>query len=84
MRGSHRLGRLDRLREGIEDYSFFRLNPTRLAAIEKRFEVEEMKMAVGDVFFFHANTLHSSGPNTTRGPRTLLEITYNAISIILE
>ena len=80
MRGSHRLGRLDRLSEGIEEYSYFRLNPTRLAAIEQRFEVAEMEMNPGDGFIFHANTMHSSGTNTTDGPRTLLEITYNALT----
>ena len=80
MRGSHRMGRLDRLREGIEDYSYFSLNPTRLEAVKQRFEVVEMEMSAGDAFFFHANTLHSSGANATNGPRTLLEITYNAVS----
>jgi len=80
MRGSHKLGRLDRLKHGIEDYSYFSLNPMRLEAIKRRFDVYDMEMSPGDVFFFHANTLHSSGPNTTDGPRTLLEITYNAIS----
>jgi ectoine hydroxylase len=80
MTGSHRLGRLDRLKHGIADYSYFRLNPARLDAISARFPVCEMHMAPGDVFIFHSNTLHSSGPNTADGPRTLLEITYNAVS----
>jgi ectoine hydroxylase len=80
LRGSHRLGRLDRLPDGIEEYSYFRLNPQRLEAILRRFPVEEMQMTPGDAFFFHANTLHSSDANTTDRPRTLLEMTYNAMS----
>ncbi len=74
------MGRLDRLNKGVEDYSYFSLNSARLEAIKKRFQVDEMEMTPGDVFFFHANTLHSSGPNVTDEPRTLLEITYNAQS----
>ena len=80
MRGSHHMGRLDRMKHGVEDYSYFSLNEERLEAIKRRFEVVEMVVSAGDVFFFHANTLHSSGPNVTDGPRTLLEITYNAMS----
>ena len=80
MRGSHRMGRLDRIKHGVEDYSYFSLNPKRLEAVSQRFEVHEMEMTPGDVFFFHANTLHSSGPNIADVPRTLLEITYNAVS----
>ena len=78
MKGSYRMGRLDRMRDGHESYSYFSLYEPRLKAVKQRFKVEPIEMAPGDVFIFHANTLHASGPNQTDGPRILLEITYNA------
>ena len=80
MRGSHQMGRLDRTKGGYKDYSYFSINPKRLEAVKQRFDVHEMEMAPGDAFFFHANTFHASGPNLSDGPRTLLQITYNAQS----
>ena len=80
LRGSHRLGRLDRLSDGHESYSYFSLSPRRLAAIEQRHECVAMTMNPGDVFFFHANTLHASGSNESCDDRVLLEITYNDVS----
>ncbi|MBS37691.1 MAG: hypothetical protein CMO26_17415 [Thiotrichales bacterium] len=78
--GSHHLGRLDRLREGVEDYAYFSLNATRLAAIEQRYERICVALAPGDVLLFHCNLLHSSGPNRTADARVLFEVTYNALN----
>ena len=77
--GSHRIGRLERVPAGHESYTYFDLNPARLRAIKSRHEEHAVVMVPGDVLVFHANTLHASGPNTSVGPRVLLEMSYNAI-----
>ena len=74
------MGRLDRLQAGHDSYSYFSLSEARLAAIEKRFDVVSPSLDVGDALVFHANTLHASGPNVTTDCRTLLEMSYNAVS----
>ena len=77
LRCSHKMGRVDRLRDG-DAYS--NIEPRRLAAMQKRFEDVAVEMAPGDGLFFHANTLHASGPNHSERPRSLLHFSYNAIA----
>jgi hypothetical protein len=50
---------------------------TRILASHERVACE---MAPGDAVFFHANTLHASGANSSDRPRTLLHCSYNAIA----
>jgi ectoine hydroxylase len=75
VRGSHRLGRIDHKRVGEASG----VDPQRLGLILKKFEIVECVMQPGDAIFFHSNTLHASGPNESRSPRTLLHSSYNAV-----
>jgi len=75
VRGSHRLGRIDHMRLGEASG----VDPERLGLILARFETVECVMEPGDALFFHANTLHASGPNLSASPRTLLHCSYNAV-----
>lgn len=71
---SHLLGRLDQVKSG-NDYI------TDLERLDKILETHELidcEMEPGDVVFFHANTLHGSGPNLASFPRTVVHCTYNA------
>jgi len=77
LRGSHSLGRIDWISDETSYYSLYR---PRLKAIQERFELVELEMETGDALFFHANVLHTSAPNTTDAPRTLMEFSYNAVS----
>jgi ectoine hydroxylase len=73
--GSHKLGRIEHNRIGMASG----VDPERLALIEQRHRVVACDMEAGDTVFFHANTLHASGPNLSDRPRTLLHMSYNAI-----
>jgi len=73
--GSHKLGRIEHNRIGMASG----VDPERLALIEQRHRVVSCVMAPGDAVFFHANTLHASGPNVSDRPRTLLHMSYNAV-----
>lgn len=75
VRGSHRCGRIDIKRFGAASGT----DPERLNWIFERHETVECVMEPGDLVMFHANTLHSSGPNTSDRPRTLIHCTYNAV-----
>lgn len=72
--GSHRLGRIEHGKIGMASG----VDPERLALIEQRCRVVSCVMEPGDAVFFHANTLHASGPNVSDRPRTLLHMSYNA------
>lgn len=74
VRGSHRLGRIEHPRIGAASGA----DPARLEQVMKRHETVDCVMAPGDALFFHANTLHASGPNVSGEPRTLLHCSYNA------
>jgi hypothetical protein len=54
-------------------------DPTRLALIRQQLPSIPVEMEPGDACFFHANTLHASGANTTDLPRTILHCSYNTI-----
>lgn len=76
IRGSHLLGRIEHPAFGEASA----VDPQRLALIEKRHETVTCEVDVGDVIFFHANTLHASGPNKSDRARSLLHISYNTIA----
>lgn len=77
LRGSHTLGRIDWI---SDETSYYSLYPPRLKAIMERFELVKLEMKPGDALFFHANVLHTSSPNSTDAPRTLMEFSFNALS----
>lgn len=75
VRGSNRIGRIEHGKLGKATG----VDPERLALIERQHEVVACAMEPGDAVFFHANTLHASGPNVSDRPRTLLHMSYNAV-----
>lgn len=76
VRASHKLGRVDHKSYG-EAVAF---DPERLELVLQRMETVPMKLDPGDACFFHGNTLHASGPNTSNRPRTLFHASYNTIA----
>lgn len=77
LRGSHRMGRVDRIRDG-DAYS--NIQPRRLAAMIERFEEVAVALNPGDGLFFHGNVVHCSGENRSSHDRILLEFSYNGVS----
>ena len=75
LRGSHKMGRVDRLRDG-DAYST--IEPRRLAAMQKRFEDVAVEMAPGDGLFFHANVMHRSDQNRSPNRRWTVLFCFNA------
>ena len=74
--GSHKFGRIEHGKVG----QAVGVDQERLALIERRHKVVSCEMEPGDVVFFHANTLHASGPNVSDRPRTLLHLSYNTVA----
>jgi len=77
MRGSHRMGRIDWISDENSYYTIYR---PRLEAMLRQFEVVTLEMELGDALFFDANVVHTSAPNQTDAPRTLMEFSFNALS----
>jgi ectoine hydroxylase len=75
IRGSHLLGRINHGRIGEASGC----DPVRLDLVRKRLPSVSVEMEPGDACFFHANTLHASGANTSDLPRTILHCSYNTI-----
>jgi hypothetical protein len=75
IQGSHLLGRINHVRIGEASGC----DPVRLELIKQRLPIVPVELEPGDACFFHANTLHASGANTTDFPRTLLHCSYNTI-----
>jgi ectoine hydroxylase-related dioxygenase (phytanoyl-CoA dioxygenase family) len=75
VKGSHLLGRVNHMRVGAA----IGIDPERLKLILAQCETVPMEMESGDACFFHANTLHASGPNLSGLPRTLLHCSYNTV-----
>ncbi len=73
LRGTHVMGRIDHVPIGHTTAC----DPDRLKHAMARHGLVACEMNPGDGLFFHANLLHTSGPNPTDSPRTLLHITYN-------
>jgi hypothetical protein len=75
IQGSHLLGRINHVQIGEASGC----DPVRLELITQRLPRVPVEMEPGDACFFHANTLHASGANTSDFPRTLLHCSYNTI-----
>jgi len=73
LRGSHRLGRIEHGTFGTQVGA----DPTRIALAEKHLDTVYCEMSPGSALFFHANLLHSSGPNESADPRWSLICCYN-------
>lgn len=76
VKGSHRLGDIEHVPTG---HGRAAEQSAVDAAIEK-LEMVPIELEPGDVVAFHCNTLHTSGPNTSDRPRTLLHCSYNGRS----
>lgn len=74
LKGSHRMGRINHVLSGDQAGA----DRERVAEAEKRLEKVYCTMAPGDAVFFHANTLHGSGPNRSEHPRWAMICCYNA------
>ncbi len=74
--GSHHLGTLDLVGVGQSQGS----DPDVVAATLESHPVELCELDPGDAVVFHSNTLHGSGPNESDTPRTMLMMSYNALS----
>ena len=75
VRGSHLLGRIDHGPLGLSQGADPRVVEQALA------EMERVKCILepGDAVVFHSNTLHASGPNLSKRPRTILHVSYNTV-----
>ena len=73
LKGSHHMGRIDH-----QTGNQFGIDPERLVATEKRFELVDCEMESGDALFFHGNLLRASAANTSPNPRWGLICCYNA------
>ena len=74
LRGSHRLGRVDHgLLEGDQVGADLR----RVEEAKKHLELVYCEMEMGDVLFFHCNTLHRSDQNRSDDRRWTLICCYN-------
>lgn len=74
LKGSHRMGRINHVLSGDQAGA----DRERVAEAEKRLEKVHCELAPGDAVFFHANTLHCSGPNRSERPRWAMICCYNA------
>jgi len=74
LRGSHRMGRINHILSGDQAGA----DPERVSEAEKRLDTVFCEMAPGDAVFFHANTLHCSGPNESANPRWAMICCYNS------
>lgn len=76
LRGSHRMGRLEHGRVGGQ-------TGADMARVEQAMKVLDhvyCEMDPGDALFFHCNTLHASGQNTSDHSRNVLLCCYNRMS----
>lgn len=74
LKGSHRMGRINHVLSGDQAGA----DLERVSEAEKRLEKVYCEMAPGDAIFFHANTLHGSGPNRSENPRWAMICCYNS------
>ncbi len=76
LKGSHQMGRINHILSGEQAGA----DRERVAEAEKRLELIHAEMEAGDAVFFHANTLHCSGPNHSENSRWAMICCYNAAS----
>lgn len=74
--GSHKLGRLDHIRENGQT----NVDPTYMAAALKRYEHLYVEMEPGDGLVFHSNLLHRSDANNSDTYRWGYICSYNAVA----
>jgi ectoine hydroxylase len=72
--GSHKLGRIDHVTTGTQ----FEAEPNRMTEILKTHTVVQPDLNPGDSIWFHCNTLHGSGPNTSENTRWAMLYSYNS------
>jgi ectoine hydroxylase len=77
IKGSHKLGRVDHVPVPGEGQNI--ADPKRIAEITKKLELVPCELEPGDALFFHCNTLHRSGQNTSAHRRWTLLCCYNRI-----
>jgi ectoine hydroxylase len=75
--GSHHMGRID---HGLLDGDQVGADLNRVKQAEKQLELVYCEMEMGDVVFFHCNTLHRSDQNRSDDRRWTLICCYNAAS----
>lgn len=75
LRGSHKLGRLDHVRENGQT----NVERETMDAALKRFERVYVEMGAGDALVFHGNLLHRSDANRTGTHRWGYICSYNAV-----
>jgi ectoine hydroxylase len=74
LKGSHRMGRINHGLTGEQAGA----DRERVDEACRRLELVHAEMEPGDAVFFHANTLHCSGPNHSEFPRWAMICCYNA------
>lgn len=74
LKGSHRMGRINHVLTGEQAGA----DRERVDEACRRLELVHAEMEPGDAVFFHANTLHCSGPNHSEFPRWAMICCYNA------
>ena len=67
LKGSHKLGRLDHIRESGQ----MNVASDRLTAAHNRFKKIYVELDAGDAVVFHCNLLHGSDANNSLNPRSL-------------
>ena len=72
-KGTHKMGRLDHVKVGTQRT----VEPQAMDEVLTRYEKVSMVMQPGDGLFFHANTIHGSGPNQSEITRHDILIDYN-------
>ncbi len=77
--GSHHLGRIGTISDSAEG-SYTQDQTTRFELAKQVLGIRYVEMDVGDAVFFHSNTLHGSGLNTTDSERVMIFCSYNAVS----
>ena len=77
LKGSHHMGRID---HGLLDGDQVGTDLNRVKQAEKQLELVYCEMEMGDVVFFHCNTLHRSDQNRSDDRRWTLICCYNAAS----
>jgi len=76
LKGSHHMGRVDHGTVGGQAGA----DPERIKWALENFEVVPAVLDPGDTLFFHCNTFHASGANTSDKPRWSLIMCFNAKS----
>jgi ectoine hydroxylase-related dioxygenase (phytanoyl-CoA dioxygenase family) len=77
--GSHHMGRIGTISLRA-DSAHEEDQMIRFEIAKQKLSIRHIEMDVGDAVFFHCNTLHGSGLNTTDSERVMIFCSYNAAS----